>query len=160
MVGDQTPGRPGFLPLNDAAVTTRGQTLPNLIRVRSSIGIEDVKRRRKVRIQDNEDSEGDDEDLESTAGSCSASLRNGSVGRRKGSVMSEYGSLLHTPQMRSTRLIGKPNPKYEWARYYKTDADLKRMKKPMYAFPYRPGPRASPCLTVHTDGNTMRRTTV
>ena len=39
--------------------------------------------------------------------------------------------LLNTPQMRSQRLIGHSNPRYEWGKYYKTDEELKQMKKPI-----------------------------
>lgn len=38
---------------------------------------------------------------------------------------------LMTPQMRSMRLIGKSNPRYRWHQYYKTDEELKQMKKPL-----------------------------
>lgn len=132
---------PGFLPLNDTAVTTRGQTLPSLIRVRSSLGVEDLKKRRRIRIEGEIDGEDDnDGDLESNAESFDSgrdllvpSIRNGSTSWRKGSVMSDIGSILNTPQMRSMRLIGKPNPEYQWERYYKTESELKRMKKPMCA---------------------------
>ncbi|KAI9661909.1 MAG: hypothetical protein M1821_009149 [Bathelium mastoideum] len=43
--------------------------------------------------------------------------------------MSIASSVLNTPQMRSQRLIGNSNPRYQWAKYYKTDEELKRMKK-------------------------------
>jgi hypothetical protein len=36
-----------------------------------------------------------------------------------------------TPQMRSQRLIGSSNPRYRWEQYYKTDEELKKMKKPI-----------------------------
>ena len=143
MGGDEPTERPtpkpGFLPLNDTAVTTRGQSLPSLIRVRSSVGVEDLKKRRRIRIQ----AEGEDEndgDLESNAESIDSgkdvvvpSIRNGVAGWRKGSMMSDIGSILHTPQMRSMRLIGKSNPRYQWETYYKTEAELRSMRKPMYA---------------------------
>jgi cation diffusion facilitator family transporter len=39
---------------------------------------------------------------------------------------------LVTPQMRSQRLIGEnPNPRYRWEQYWKTDDQLKKMKKPI-----------------------------
>jgi cation diffusion facilitator family transporter len=39
---------------------------------------------------------------------------------------------LVTPQMRSQRLIGEnPNPRYRWEQYWKTDEQLKKMKKPV-----------------------------
>jgi cation diffusion facilitator family transporter len=39
--------------------------------------------------------------------------------------------ILMTPQMRSMRLIGNSNPRYRWQRYYKTEEELKKMKKPI-----------------------------
>lgn len=42
-------------------------------------------------------------------------------------------ALLMGPQMRSQRLIGNSNPRYRWERYWKTEEELKPMKKPMYA---------------------------
>ncbi|KAF2429092.1 hypothetical protein EJ08DRAFT_650686 [Tothia fuscella] len=36
-----------------------------------------------------------------------------------------------TPEMRSQRLIGNSNPRYKWERYFKTEAELKTMKKPI-----------------------------
>ena len=39
--------------------------------------------------------------------------------------------VLNTPQMRSQRLIGNSNPRYKWEKYYKTEEELKGMKKPI-----------------------------
>jgi cation diffusion facilitator family transporter len=39
--------------------------------------------------------------------------------------------ILNTPQMRSQRLIGNSNPRYKWETYYKSDEELKGMKKPI-----------------------------
>jgi hypothetical protein len=44
---------------------------------------------------------------------------------------SAAASILNTPQMRSQRLIGNSNPRYKWEKYYKSDEELKNMKKPM-----------------------------
>jgi hypothetical protein len=39
---------------------------------------------------------------------------------------------LVTPQMRSQRLIREnPNPRYKWEKYWKTEEELKKMKKPI-----------------------------
>ncbi|KAH0542258.1 hypothetical protein FGG08_003380 [Glutinoglossum americanum] len=38
---------------------------------------------------------------------------------------------LMTPQMRSMRLIGNSNPRYQWEQYIKTKEELKTMKKPI-----------------------------
>lgn len=45
--------------------------------------------------------------------------------------MSVGALVLNTPQMRSQRLIGNSNPRYKWERYYKTEEELSKMKKPM-----------------------------
>ncbi|KAH7417214.1 hypothetical protein BKA64DRAFT_293114 [Cadophora sp. MPI-SDFR-AT-0126] len=39
--------------------------------------------------------------------------------------------ILNGPQMRSQRLIGNSNPRYKWERYWKTEEELKTMKKPI-----------------------------
>jgi hypothetical protein len=41
--------------------------------------------------------------------------------------------VLNDPRMRSQRLIGNCNPRYRWHQYWKTEEELKQMKKPMYA---------------------------
>ncbi|KAF7906447.1 hypothetical protein EAF00_000726 [Botryotinia globosa] len=38
-------------------------------------------------------------------------------------------AVLNGPQMRSQRLIGNSNPRYKWERYWKTEEELKGMKK-------------------------------
>jgi hypothetical protein len=45
--------------------------------------------------------------------------------------MSTGAEVLMTPQMRSMRLIGNSNPRYQWEKYYKTEEELKKMKKPI-----------------------------
>lgn len=45
--------------------------------------------------------------------------------------MSVGPEILNTPQMRSMRLIGNSNPWYRWRQYFKTEAQLKEMKKPL-----------------------------
>lgn len=53
-------------------------------------------------------------------------------GRRSGEMEERrLSGILNTPQMRSIRLIGKSNPRYQWEKYWKTEEELKRMKKPM-----------------------------
>ncbi|KAI5866449.1 hypothetical protein GGS23DRAFT_550742 [Durotheca rogersii] len=39
--------------------------------------------------------------------------------------------LLHSSPMRSMRLIGNSNPRYKWARYWKTEEELSSMRKPI-----------------------------
>lgn len=40
-------------------------------------------------------------------------------------------SILTKPEMRSQRLIGNSNPRYQWGQYRKSDEKLKKMKKPL-----------------------------
>lgn len=44
---------------------------------------------------------------------------------------SDAASILNTPEVRSQRLIGNSNPRYRWEQYYKTEEELKQMKKPL-----------------------------
>lgn len=41
------------------------------------------------------------------------------------------GRVLTKPELRSSRLIGNSNPRYQWERYKKSDDELKKMKKPL-----------------------------
>ncbi|KAK3941834.1 hypothetical protein QBC46DRAFT_89323 [Diplogelasinospora grovesii] len=40
-------------------------------------------------------------------------------------------AILNGPPMRSMRLIGNSNPRYKWERYWKTEDELRKMKKPI-----------------------------
>jgi hypothetical protein len=42
---------------------------------------------------------------------------------------SNAASILNTPQMRSQRLIGNSNPRYKWEKYFKSDEELKGLKR-------------------------------
>ena len=57
--------------------------------------------------------------------------RRPSFGEVDGRRMSLGPEILMTPQMRSMRLIGQSNPRYHWHQYYKTEEELKKMKKPL-----------------------------
>ena len=127
MVRDRSNERPqvvkigslqGYLPLSDTTVTTRGQILPGLIRERSSLNIEDIKKRRRIRIEDeNEDDGGDLESNADSVGSRRDGLNSSSCHespqKRRLSALSDMEQVLNTPHMRSMRLIGKPNPLYQ-----------------------------------------------
>ncbi|KAJ2993074.1 hypothetical protein NUW58_g1953 [Xylaria curta] len=39
--------------------------------------------------------------------------------------------ILNSDPVRSMRLIGNPNPRYKWERYWKTEEELKELKKPL-----------------------------
>ncbi|KAL8731758.1 MAG: hypothetical protein Q9166_003205 [cf. Caloplaca sp. 2 TL-2023] len=113
----------GFLPLSDA-VSTRGQTLPSLIQSRSSASLRDVRahlQQRKQSVYHDDTDEDTDPERQSPARSKHA------ASERRQSNASE---VLLTPQMRSMRLIGNSNPRYQWEKYYRSEDELKRMKKP------------------------------
>lgn len=105
----------GFLPLSDSTVSTRGQTLPSLIQNRSSGNAKDLRnalaQRRSVTPEVESDDEGDTErDVRGLDGPSPAKSRLGMTERR----MSNGSQILMTPQMRSMRLIGNSNPRYQW----------------------------------------------
>ena len=129
----------GYLPLNDTSVATRGQWLPSLLQNRSYTSLREASDRASVRgaSQDPDDDAG-------TEGDSSMRRRLSTFSTR-----STRDDLLNTPQMRSMRLIGDSNPKYDWygisglafatevltedhrQRYYKGRDELNKMKKPM-----------------------------
>lgn len=43
-------------------------------------------------------------------------------------------AILNGPHMRSMRLIGKNNPRYQWDKYWKTEEELRRMKGPLRSY--------------------------
>jgi hypothetical protein len=55
----------------------------------------------------------------------------GSQQRRMSLTQEDRAQILNTPQIRSQRLIGNSNPRYRWEQYWKTEEQLKKMKKPM-----------------------------
>jgi len=115
----------GFLPLSEDIVSTRGQRLPSLIHGRSTANIKDVRpqleqRRLSAYHQatdaDREQGSNRERDIETAAGDVRKGARplpgrEGSGNKKK---MSETSDILMTPQMRSMRLIGNNNPRYQW----------------------------------------------
>ena len=102
----------GFLPLSDELVSTRGQKLPRLLQSRSvtSFGKYQAQRPSSIKVggyDDHEDGESDGDEL--------ARQRTGE-GRTPAPrrLMSVGAEVLNTPQMRSMRLIGNSNPRYQW----------------------------------------------
>lgn len=128
----------GFLPLSDTsnAFSTRGQKLPSLLQSRSTANVKDVWAQIQQSRSTTPEAYGDDEsDVERGAdggydGPSPAKSRLSAMARRL-SVVSNGDKALMTPQMRSMRLIGSNNPRYQWEQYYKTDEELKKMKKPI-----------------------------
>ncbi|KAI9841231.1 MAG: hypothetical protein M1838_003664 [Thelocarpon superellum] len=130
----------GFLPLSaDEVLSTRGSHLPALLRTRSTtsmqggaggstgISFNPFSRRHRTFLQNDDHSFSrrssllrDDDDLESADGE-------GEDGRQSNSAH----ATLMTPKMRSMRLIGNSNPRYQWETYRKTEEELKQMQKPI-----------------------------
>ncbi|KAI9819042.1 MAG: hypothetical protein M1832_004084 [Thelocarpon impressellum] len=98
----------GFLPLStdDEVLSTRGHHLPGLLRASSSASIAPPRRPPSLR-----------------------GLEEGADGGKDGD--DEARQTLMTPKMRSMRLIGNSNPRYQWEQYYKTEAELRRYSKPV-----------------------------
>ena len=128
----------GFLPLSDTsnAFSTRGQKLPSLIQSRSTANAKDLwmqtPQRRSTVSETNDDGESDTESGPG-GGYDGQSPTNSRLSRmdRRMSGVSDGGEVLMTPQMRSMRLIGKNNSRYQWEKYYKSDDEMKKMKKPI-----------------------------
>jgi divalent metal cation (Fe/Co/Zn/Cd) transporter len=138
-------GLSSFIPLNeeDTALSTRGQRLPSLFQVRSSTSLFTYGRRAteqpplvKRRSSFHSTSSAED-DLERGLDDEPPSMGEGSPLRRRTTHdtdprrMSLGPEILNTPQMRSMRLIGNSNPRYRWQQYFKTEEQLKAMKKPL-----------------------------
>lgn len=134
-------GLKGFLPLADeATISTRGQKLPGLIQSRSSANVPGLKQRDGgvYRRRSSVDSSvprpsapGESQrDLEAQRSTMPAAAGWGG-GETDDRRQSLAANVLMTPEMRSQRLIGNPNPRYRWEQYYKTEEELKKMKKPI-----------------------------
>ncbi|KAF2128461.1 hypothetical protein P153DRAFT_342186 [Dothidotthia symphoricarpi CBS 119687] len=109
-----------FLPLNDStAISTRGQHLPSLFTRRPSTIRSSYEPRGSITD--------DEEDTDSVRHGLSMPYDK-DLERRSSSTDVH---VLNTPHMRSARLIGNTNPRYKWEQYYKTDEQLKGMKKPI-----------------------------
>ena len=107
-------GRQSFLPLSEDVVTTRGQRLPSIIRDRSTTSIRDLRAQLGQRRQSTFIKKHDDEQDVEREGDRQSSDRGGEEPREMQRRTSNASQVLLTPQMRSMRLIGKNNPRYEW----------------------------------------------
>jgi hypothetical protein len=126
-VGYRLGGLPSFLPLNDeTAVSTRGQRLPSLIQSRSSNALSMLGRYRS-RVNSLQSSGTGDEEARPAQDERQRPTLNEIDAHR----MSVNPDILNTPQIRSMRLIGNSNPRYRWQKYYKSEDELKKMKKPI-----------------------------
>jgi hypothetical protein len=126
----------GYLLLNNedaSPMATHGSgTLTSLIKSRSSASLYGLHRERRpssLRSRDTPDEE---------AGETPQLVRRNSNDshdidefRRNAGEDRRLSAVLFGPQMRSQRLIGNSNPRYRWEKYWKTEEELKTMKKPM-----------------------------
>ncbi|MCJ1464697.1 hypothetical protein MMC07_003310 [Pseudocyphellaria aurata] len=138
-MADTSPPRPqslrfgsrSFLPLSEDVVSTRGQKLSSIIRQRSTASIGDLRSQMAQRRQSTCINDRDDEQDVERDGDRQSRDRGGNDPRELQRRMSNAPQVFMTPQMRSMRLIGKNNSRYEWEKYYTRDEELKKMKKPI-----------------------------
>lgn len=125
----------GYLPLNteDASpMATHGKGILNsLIKSRSHTSLANLRSRRPSSFREGRETpEAFDEEnpferfRRNSRGSDEADEFKSSEDRR-------LSVILNGPQMRSQRLIGNSNPRYKWERYWKTEEELQKMKKPL-----------------------------
>lgn len=113
-------GSKGFLPLagEPNGLSTRSGQLHSLIARRpSTLRSSRSGRERRGSISS-------DDDLDDFRTSSLAQDMASERERR----LSIGAAALHTPEMRSQRLIGNSNPRYRWDRYFKTDEELSQYK--------------------------------
>lgn len=101
-----------FLPLSEETVTTRGQRLPSIIRERSVTSLAELRHSRLHRRRHSIVSNSEDEQDVERDGDRLGRDRGGEDDAQK--RMSSASLALNTPQMRSMRLIGHNNPRYQW----------------------------------------------
>jgi hypothetical protein len=101
--------RTGFLPLSGDIVSTRGHKLPGLIQSRSSTNLSDPSKFRKGIARGRGAHEGTD-DEESVHERWGGEEPHRQLQR----LMSVSAEVLKSPQVRSMRLIGQNNPRYQW----------------------------------------------
>jgi hypothetical protein len=131
--GESPPTRRvrGFLPLSSdvSPLATHGQgVLSALIRTRSSTSLHRRPSGVWGRVTPDEE--------EADAGLRTRGLsQNGDVEDFWRSDERRLSAVLYGPQMRSQRLIGNSNPRYRWERYWKTQEELRPLRKPMCVSP-------------------------
>ncbi|KAI9778173.1 MAG: hypothetical protein M1835_004992 [Candelina submexicana] len=124
----------GFPPLAvaDEVVSTRGHALPALIQSRSAASLRDMRgAMRRPSVAKSIDARDEEAHPDRDIGKRDRLITGSEGGDRDQRRMSAGAQLLMTPQMRSMRLIGNSNPRYSWEKYYKSDYELKKLKKPI-----------------------------
>ena len=107
----------GFLPLAEDSLSTRGQRLPALIQSRSTANLEELRAQLRERRHSTITSHGEDEGQADGEQEHSDEREGQSVGGHAGPGAKRLMAAvetLKTPQMRSMRLIGNSNPRYQW----------------------------------------------
>jgi len=111
-----------FIPLSEeGSYSTRGQKLPNIIRNRPAANLPELQRRTSTSRKQSTPVKKGDIDLENGVQDGEEQgqpmpppdfplPKPGEADRRSGTA----AAVLNTPQMRSQRLIGNSNPRYEW----------------------------------------------
>ena len=120
--------KPSYIPAReDSIISTRGQNLPALLQ---SIATPPIRWASSFRFDVGEDADGPKKPGERSRRNSFETIDEDRPAHERRA--SEHAAkTLMTPQMRSQRLIGSSNPRYRWEQYYKTDEELKRMKKPI-----------------------------
>ncbi|RDL34607.1 Uncharacterized protein BP5553_07735 [Venustampulla echinocandica] len=123
-----------FLPLSSSTdthpMTTHGQgALSSLIRSRSNASLQSMHRR-PPSFRAREDDEFPPSLLAGIRRN-SAEFNDAEESRWNATEERRLNEILFGPQMRSQRLIGNSNPRYRWEKYWKTEEQLKKMKKPI-----------------------------
>ncbi|KAI9739609.1 MAG: hypothetical protein M1834_006327 [Cirrosporium novae-zelandiae] len=130
------PGLNTYIPLicgyddyDESVLSTRGQRLPQIIQNRSATNLmhlthASLGRRQSIQKRASDEEEGLALSASEARSYGDRDMTNGEISRNTSTP-----EFLSNPQMRSMRLIGNSNPRYQWAKYYKSEEELKKMKK-------------------------------
>ncbi|KAG9236883.1 hypothetical protein BJ875DRAFT_455144 [Amylocarpus encephaloides] len=128
------PRLTGYLPLSaddGTPMVTHGHgTLSTLIKSRSSASVSGLGGNRRPSSIRGRDAPNDEEAVIAKRVRRN-SLEDGEDLRRSLTDERRLSAILYGPQMRSQRLIGNSNPRYQWEKYWKTEEGLKKMNKPL-----------------------------
>ena len=125
----------GFLPLSSEdtnPMATHGQgTLTSLIKSRSTASLQNMSRRPSSLRGGRDTPDVEEAEPQLSRSRTRRMSRDADTDDYRSSEERRLSAVLLGPQMRSQRLIGNSNPRYRWDRYWKTEEELKKMKKPM-----------------------------
>ncbi|OLN95847.1 Metal tolerance protein 7 [Colletotrichum chlorophyti] len=128
--------RPSVLDQDPSLLATRGSgALVTLIRNRSNATLRESLKSPGVHHHHHHHHHhlGNDDDEHETASLLGFLHRDSDDDHHRRSAAEErrLSEIIFGPQMRSMRLIGNSNPRYQWERYWKTEAELEAMSKPL-----------------------------